>query len=201
MRVMQYSFQQIEALHKQYAPCELVYRLVFEHCQIVRDIALQLLKASNLELDQELVVTGALLHNIGVYPLFGTDGKLRDGVNYITHGIEGERILQQEGYPEYLCRFAAYHTGVGLTKQDVTNLQLPLPPRDYLAQSDEEQLIMYADKFHSKTTPPTFNSFDWYRQDVAKFGQDKTIKFDALAAKFGKPNLTTISRQYGQGIR
>jgi uncharacterized protein len=118
------------------------------HCRIVCDISLQLIENSNLKVDRELVQTGALLHDIGVYPLFESDGSLRKDANYITHGMEGERILKEESMPEVIWRFASHHTGVGLTKEDIVNQKLPLPASDYLAETDEELLIMYADKFH-----------------------------------------------------
>lgn len=198
---MVYSPDDIKILHKKYAPCESVYDLVLTHSRIVNDIALQLAEDNRLTIDRYLVETGALLHDIGVYPLFDVTGKLREGVNYITHGIEGETILKYEGFPEAIVRFAAHHTGVGLTKQDVVDQRLPLPVSDYLAESDEELLIMYADKFHSKTTPPYFNSFEWYRNDISKFGNDKVVKFDAMASKFGKPNLNILSNKYPYKIR
>ena len=189
------------ALHKKYAPSDEIYDLVLMHCQIVYDIAEQLIKKSALPVDRELVKNGALVHDIGVYPLFGIDGKLREGVNYITHGIEGEKILKKEGFPEAIWRFAAHHTGVGLSKQDVISQNLPLPIADYQAESDEELLIMYADKFHSKTTPPYFNSYEWYRKDIAKFGEDKVIKFDNMADQFGIPDLEPLSSKYSFMIR
>lgn len=191
----------ILALHKKYAPNSSVYDLVLTHCYIVRDIALQLIDEHKLALDRYLVEVGAMLHDVGVHPLFGADGTLRDGVSYITHGIEGEKILHNEGFPEKICRFAAHHTGTGLTKTDVIDQKLPLPVADYLAESDEELLIMYADKFHSKTTPPYFNSYEWYRKDVAKFGADKVAKFDAMAEKFGKPDLAPLSKKYSFSVR
>lgn len=191
----------ILALHKKYAPSENVYKLVLTHCRIVRDIAVQLIDDNHLDLDRELVETGALLHDVGVYPLFEASGLLRKDVHYITHGVEGERILKEEGMPEIIWRFAAHHTGVGLTKQDVVDQKLPLPIEDYLAKTDEELLIMYADKFHSKTTPPYFNSYDWYSHDVAKFGSDKKAEFERMAAKFGKPDLRPLSRKYSFEIR
>jgi len=191
----------IVALHKKYSTSDEIYNLVFTHCCIVRDIAIQLINTNSLNVDLKLVEVGALLHDIGVYPLFDASGKLREGVQYITHGIEGERILKKENLPEYIWRFAAHHTGVGLSKQDVIDQKLPLPITDYLAVTDEELLIMYADKFHSKTTPPYFNSYEWYRKDVAKFGEDKVAKFDAMATMFGKPNLQPLSRTYSLAIR
>lgn len=193
--------QQIELLHRKYAPSPEVFDLVWTHCCVIRDISLQLIESGSLMLDTELVRVGALLHDIGVHPLFGADGGLRPHVNYITHGTEGEAILKNEGFPEMIYRFASHHTGVGLTKHDVTSQKLPLPLRDYLAETDEELLIMYADKFHSKTTPPYFNSFEWYKNDVARFGDDKVIKFENMAEKFGKPNLRVLSEKYGFTIR
>jgi uncharacterized protein len=195
------SHDDIVSLHRKYAPSDIVYDLVFTHCCIVRDIALQLVESQNLELDRDLIEIGALLHDIGVYPLFEATGKLRDGVNYITHGTEGERILKQEGLPEEIWRFAAHHTGVGLTKKDIQSQKLPLPMKDYLAETDEELLIMYADKFHSKTTPPYFNSYEWYQRDIAKFGEDKVVKYAQMADKFGKPDLRAMSKTYGTRIR
>lgn len=162
---MTITHDDIIALHKKHAPSEHVYDLVLGHCRIVRDIAVQLISKNNLGLDRNLVKTGALLHDIGVYPLFDAAGKLHKDVHYITHGTEGERILKAEGMPEEIWRFAAHHTGVGLTKQDVVGQKLPLPIADYLAGTDEELLVMYADKFHSKTTPPYFNSYEWYLDD------------------------------------
>jgi uncharacterized protein len=198
---MIYTPDAIEALHHKYAPSDEVYDLVFTHCQIVRDIAMQLSSKGMFEVDIELVITGSMLHDIGVYPLFGADGKLRDDVNYITHGTEGEAILKKEGLPENIWRFAAHHTGVGLSKQDVIDQKLPLPIADYLAETDEELLIMYADKFHSKTTPPYFNSFEWYKQDIERFGADKVVKFEQMAQRFGVPDLEPLSKKYGYEIR
>jgi uncharacterized protein len=195
------TYDDIVALHKKYAPSDSVYNLVFTHSLIVRDIALQLAKKVDLNLDRELVEVGSLLHDIGAYPLFEATGKLRKDAHYITHGVEGERILKREGMPERIWRFAAHHTGVGLTTQDVINQKLPLPVADYLAETDEELLIMYADKFHSKTTPPYFNSYEWYREDIAKFGNDKVAEFESMAAKFTKPDLRQLSHTYAFEIR
>lgn len=191
----------IQELHHKYAPSQAVYDLVYTHCEIIWAIAKQCIQNKSLTVDTELVRAGCLLHDIGVYPLFTAAGKLRPGVAYITHGTEGEAILRAEGLPEAVCRFASHHTGVGLTKDDIIAQQLPLPAADYLAETDEERLIMYADKFHSKTSPPHFNSYEWYRQDIARFGADKVTKFDALAKQFGVPDLTALSQRYGYAIR
>jgi uncharacterized protein len=60
---------------------------------------------------------------------------------------------------------------------------------------------MYADKFHSKTSPPTFVTGDTYAEDVRRFGEDKAATFEALRAEFGEPDLTPLIKAYGHALR
>jgi uncharacterized protein len=182
--------EEIRALHEKYAPTAEAFALVHTHCEVVWSIAEQLLSAPRLgHLDADLVRAGCLLHDIGVYRLYGDDGSL-DHANYIRHGLLGHEILEQEGFPETLRRFCSHHTGVGVTKDDVLRQGLPLPPADYLAVTDEERLVMYADKFHSKSRPSAFLSPDEYAAHVRRFGEDKVTAFEALRAEFGDPEPT-----------
>lgn len=196
------TLAEITALHKKYAPSQKVFDVVFTHCQIVRDIAEQLITKNNLQVDAKFVQAACLLHDIGVYHVVGASDTATESKQYITHGIKGEAILKSEGFPEALWRVASHHTGVGITEQQVVDYKLPLPIADYTAATAEERLVMYADKFHSKTKPASsFNSFEWYKAYVAKFGEDKATKFEALAAEFGMPNLVPLAEKYGQTIR
>ncbi|MFF7648269.1 HD domain-containing protein [Streptomyces sp. NPDC007983] len=186
----------IRALHEEYAPTREAFELVYTHCEIVWKVAEQLLAADGHRLDADLVRAGALLHDIGVYRLYDNSGRLRaDG--YIRHGVLGHAILRQEGFPERLCRFCSCHTGVGLTRHDIERQELPLPVADYVAETGEEQLVMYADKFHTKTTPPAFLSFTAYAAHVGRFGAEKTAAFHALRDRFGEPELASLSAAYG----
>ncbi len=195
------TLEQIEALHRNYAPTASVFNLVFTHCKIVSDIAVQLAEKSDANVDIELVKVGCLLHDIGVYPLFDKSGVEIDASKYITHGIRGERILHKEGFDERLCRFASHHTGAGITKEQIAQNDLPLPHNDYLAETPEEELVMYADKFHSKTEPPFFNSHKYYSKYVARFGADPQKNFVSLTAKFGKPDLESLMSKYKYSLR
>lgn len=192
--------EMIESLHRKYAPTPGVYELVYTHCQIVWRIAEQLIDRRQLIVDKQLVKAGCLLHDIGVYALYDEAGVYQEKCDYITHGIEGERILQSEGAPAWLCRIASHHTGVGLTKGDIIRQQLPLPPADYTAATIEERLVMYADKFHSKSRPPHFNSYEQYRRKVSSFGMQKAALFDALADEFGLPDLAPLADEFGHAI-
>lgn len=194
------NIDEIYDLHQTYAPTNNVRESVWAHSQIVSQIALDL--ADKIpSLDAGLVQRGALLHDIGVYALF-EEGTADMSQPYITHGVRGYELLKDEGFDESLCRFALLHTGVGITKEDVQRQSLPIPARDYVAETDEERLVMYADKFHSKKTPPTFNSAKWYRDYLmTNFGEQKVHTFDELVHEFGKPDLQPLKEQYGHTIR
>ena len=52
---------------------------------------------------------------------------------------------------------------------------------------------MYADKFHSKSTPPQFRTASAYAASVRRFGEDKVAAFEAMRARFGEPDLAPFS--------
>ncbi len=60
---MPITYDEIVALHKKYAPSDVVYDLIFTHCCIVRDIALQLVDTNNLAVGRTLVETWCALYN------------------------------------------------------------------------------------------------------------------------------------------
>ncbi|GAA2348468.1 hypothetical protein GCM10010170_036960 [Dactylosporangium salmoneum] len=143
--------------------------------------------------DAALVRAGCLLHDIGVYRLAPVDA-------YIRHGLLGHEVLAELGFPEPLARFCSHHTGVGLTRDDVRRQDLPLPLGDYVAETAEERLVMYADKFHSKSTPPHFVSAAAYTAAVARFGDGKAAAFKAMVAEYGEPDLAPLAAEYGHRI-
>jgi uncharacterized protein len=193
--------EDILRLHEKHAPTTKAFDLVYTHCVIVCGIAKQLHSrmGSDQEIDIDLARAGALLHDVGAYRLYDPAGNL-DGANYIRHGILGYELLQEEGLPEAICRFASHHTGVGLTREDVIAQRLPLPPADYLAETGEERLVMYADKFHSKKTPPVLLTAPVYAANVRRFGAEKVAAFQAMRAEFGEPDLEPFSAAYGHRI-
>jgi uncharacterized protein len=191
--------EEIRALHSRLAPTPEALDLVYTHCRIVCEVAEQLHLGAGAGIDIGLVRAGSLLHDIGVYRLYGDDGRL-DHANYLRHGLLGYELLGEEGFPEEIRRFASCHTGVGLSREDVIRQGLPLPPADYLAETGEETLVMYADKFHSKTTPPTFVTARTYAASVRRFGEEKAATFASMHALFGEPDLASLSAAYGHGI-
>ncbi|XVU30050.1 HD domain-containing protein [Actinoplanes sp. CA-054009] len=156
-------------------------------------MAERLLHGREGEFDVALVRAGALLHDIGVY-------RLAAGESYLRHGLLGHELLAEAGLPEPLRRFCSCHTGVGITREDIERQGLPLPPGDYVPGSGEEELVMYADKFHSKAAPPVFVSAATYRGSVGRFGVGKAERFDELVREFGVPELGDLSEIYGHAV-
>lgn len=191
--------REIRELHAKYAPTQEAFDLVYTHCEIVCGIAEQLLARADLNLNADLVRTGSLLHDIGVYRLYDNDGKL-DHARYVRHGILGYELLLTEGYPERICRFCSCHTGMGLSRDDVRKQGLSLPIADYVAESGEEELVMYADKFHSKTNPPTFVSAASYAAQIRRFGEEKSAAFKSMRESFGVPDLVPFIAAHGYAV-
>ncbi|GGN48974.1 uncharacterized protein FHR83_008685 [Actinoplanes campanulatus] len=181
---------EIRALHERHAPTREAFERVWTHSEIVCRIAEQI---GGDGLDMALVRAGCLLHDIGVYRLEPDD-------HYVRHGLLGYELLADAGLPETLRRFCAHHTGVGITRDDVSRQRLPLPAGDYLAETGEEELVMYADKFHSKSTPPRFVSAATFAVNVSRFGTDKVERFTSLVDRFGEPDLDALAAEYGHAV-
>jgi uncharacterized protein len=178
---------EIRALHERFAPTREAFDAVYTHCVIVCRIAESLAG----EEDLALVRAGALLHDLGVYRVDG---------EYIRHGLLGHGMLRDLGFPETLCRFCSCHTGVGITAGDVRRQNLPIPVGDYVAETAEERLVMYADKFHSKKSPPVFLTAAAYLTSVRRFGEDKADAFTVMVRDYGEPELSILSTEYGHSI-
>lgn len=189
--------QEIEELHKKYAQSTDAFQIVFTHCQIVTKIAGKIIEKKMLQINTNLVHKGALLHDIGAYKFIDKNG-IFDESNYLLHGVEGYKLLVREHLPEAFCLIAKRHTGVGLTEEDIIRQHLPLPLENYTAQTVEEKLIMYADKFHSKT--PKFNTYHTIRKNIQMFGKDKREKLQELNGIFGTPELGQLAKIYQQPL-
>jgi uncharacterized protein len=190
---------EIRAVHEGFAPGREAFELVWTHCVIVCEIAERIVARGGLDVDADLVRAGCLLHDVGVYRLYDVTGKF-DYAQYVRHGVLGHELLRSEGFPEVLCRFCSCHTGMGLTRDDIVRQGLPVPAGDYVAESGEERVVMYADKFHSKTNPPTFVSAETYAVHVRRFGAEKVAAFAEMREEFGEPDLKPLAAAYGHAL-
>ena len=161
--------------------------IIATHSRLVADKALRIarnLPTSHL-LDIDFIEEAAMLHDIGVSrtdaPSLGCHGT----APYICHGVLGRTILEHEGFPRHAL-VCERHIGVGLTIEDITAQNLPLPKRDMLPISPEEKIIACADLFYSKR-PETLTiekPLQQVRAELAKFGPRKTALFDQWVIEF-----------------
>ena len=176
----------IELLEQYYDSNSKAFKILMEHGRQVADKALEAAKnVSELKPDLEFIETAAMLHDIGILqtdtPRFGCFGKHP----YICHGILGSELLKEKGHSE-LALVCERHVGVGISIDDIRRHHLPLPKRDMIPISIEEQIICYADKFFSKTGNgrPAEKSIAEIIDNISRFGPDKSERFESWSKKF-----------------
>lgn len=177
--------EEIYRLHQKYASSEEKLKLVWNHSLTVKDIALELIEnltKKNIKINRNLVEIGALVHDIGCYDHY----RDKEHVPYLLHGVRGYTILQKEGFDEEIARMAMVHLGVGLVKENIIKNNLPFEKKDYIPITLEEELVAYADNFHSKAGP-VFLTFEEARGRLADLWTDSPIIFDRFKKKFGEP--------------
>jgi uncharacterized protein len=225
------SIEEITELHHRLAPSQAAFDVVHRHCEIVARLAQDIALGNTTrvsddpvtsessasfaplvrtgDVDEELLRVGALLHDIGTYRVFdeSSDGSVPgsipsfDSKRYILHGLIGYRILLDEGYGEEVAAFARNHTGVGITRQEVVEQHLPLPPAEYLPTTVEQEIVMYADKFNSKSHPPACISVERQERRAARFGEGNLLRWHALVARYGVPDIEAVAREYHMPIK
>lgn len=177
-------------------------RLLILHSEKVRDKALEILtsaKCKDVEnaldsINEQLVIDGALLHDIGIGRTYAPSILCEGGESYICHGTIGAEMLRSlQNKREFadcdlepLARICERHTGSGLTRQDIIDQNLPIAPaRDLLPETLEEQLVCLADKFFSKSGDPSKEKdFDRVCRSMVKFGTASMERFEALCKTF-----------------
>jgi len=161
-----------------------LFETVCLHSRHVMQKALSLAdKHSELSLDKAFIEEAALLHDIGVYRTNAPEIHCFGDAPYICHGYLGREILEKEGLPLYglVCE---RHTGTGLYLTEILAKNLPLPHRDLVPVSLEEQIICFADKFYSKSQLTIEFSVEEVRLKLAKYGADGVKRFDRWCEMF-----------------
>jgi len=177
----------IKLLKKYYAPESPAFLLLVGHGRMVAAKALSIAgRVTHLNPDLKFIEQAAMLHDIGILftnePAIGCFGEK----TYLCHGYLGREILEKEGLPRHAL-VCERHVGVGITLKDIEKNNLPLPGRDMMPVSIEEQIICYADKFYSKDADflEKEKPIEKVRKGIARFGEDKLLRFDEWVKIFG----------------
>ncbi len=115
---------------------------VIKHCAAVAELALELAVNRNRiegsdKVDEQLVYTGALLHDLGRARTHGVD-----------HGVVGGEMAKELGLPENVVRILERHVGAGITAAEAKTLGLPA--KDFMPETMEEKIVADADNLISR---------------------------------------------------
>ena len=102
---------------------------------------------------------------------------------YKRQGYLGAELVAAEGFPRHAL-VCERHTGAGISLQNIIEQELPIPHREMLPVSLEEQIICFADKFFSKTKLDKEKSIEKARKSVARFGEEGGKRFDEWCKLF-----------------
>lgn len=168
-----------ELIDKFYPAEPRLRHLLYTHSRSVADLALEICdRHPELNADLKFVEEAALLHDIGIVSCNAPGIFCYGELPYICHGIEGARMLAEEGMLRH-ARVCERHTGSGLTAEEIEEQALPLPPRDMLPLTIEEKIVCYADKFFSKNPEKLTcrKSLDKIISDMEKHGAEPKRRF------------------------
>ena len=167
-----------EILLHYYDPASRLFRILMEHSLQVRDKATRLAeKHPELSIDLPFAREAALLHDVGIFLTDAPGIECRGDKPYACHGYLGAELLRAEGFPRHAL-VCERHTGAGISAEMIRVQQLPLPERDMIPVSIEEQLVCFADKFFSKTRPGKEKSAEEARASVAPFGRESVERLE-----------------------
>ncbi len=176
----------VNIIDKYYKSNSRAYEILIQHGKQVARKALDAAKnVPQLNPDLDFIKEAAMLHDIGMFLTNATELGCKGKNPYICHGYLGREILEKIGLPRHAL-VCERHVGVGITIEDIKNYALPLPKRDMLPVSIEEQIICFADKFFSKNRDSLKKekSVEDIKQYLKPYGVEKVRRFQSWVDLF-----------------
>lgn len=176
----------IETLIDKYYPHHRKVRsILLRHSRMVRDKSLLIAqKHTELKADIHLLNDGAMVHDIGIVLTHAPEIDCFGEAPYICHGFLGSKILEENGFG-HLSLFAERHTGAGLSLYEIKEQDLPIPARDMIPVSIEEQIVCFADKFFSKGADVELEkSLSQVRRELGRHGIQQVNRFNSWCEMF-----------------
>jgi uncharacterized protein len=174
----------IDIIDKYYRKDDDSYKILISHSFAVADKALSIARLHpEMKLDGLFIYEAAILHDIGIFKTNAPDIYCFGEFPYICHGYLGSEILQAENMPAHAL-VCERHTGTGLSEEYIIARKLPIPRRNMVPVSLEEQIICFADKFFSKTHLDREKTVDNVRKDLARYGEDSVDRFNEWCELF-----------------
>jgi len=174
-------------IDKYYTEGTKAHYFYFTHVVKVTELALLIADLNpHLAIDRDLLLKGAMLHDIGIIKTYAPEIGCKGKYPYICHTYLGRKMLKKAGMEE-VGLFCERHIGVGLSKKDIKQSGFPLPKRDMIPLTTEEKLVCYSDKFYSKSNSHLLvaKPIEKVNKKISKYGLDKITKFRELIVMFG----------------
>jgi uncharacterized protein len=169
----------IDIINEFYAPGSKAGDILIRHSEAVAQKALCVAgKIPDVKPDTHFIEEAAMLHDIGIFytnaPSLGCNGKYP----YVCHGYLGRKLMEDMGYHRHAL-VCERHVGAGLSVDDIDKFNLPLPMRNMIPISMEEQIVCYADKFFSKKLGKYSEelSVDAVVKKIETYGSDQALRF------------------------
>ena len=173
-----------QIIEKYYKKDTKQYHVLITHSEQVKNMALEIAnRHQELKIDSQFVSEAAMLHDIGIFMCFAPKIHCYGLHEYVEHGYLGADLLRKEGFPHHAL-VCERHTGTGLSLETIRAKKLPLPARNLIPISIEEQVICYADKFYSKSQLEHPHQAIQIRAYLSRFGESDVLKFDEWSQKF-----------------
>jgi uncharacterized protein len=164
-------------IDKYYTEDNELKHILLVHSRKVADKALSIVdKHPELEADRQFVEEASMLHDIGIFMCDAPGIQCFGDKPYICHGTIGAELVREAGFPAHAL-VCERHTGAGLSIKDIEEQNLPVPHRNLLPISIEEQIICYADKFYSKTKLEKEKTVEQALASIEKFGKEGAERF------------------------
>ena len=170
-------------LLKYYAEDSDLFRLLWRHSMQVAERVKRIADNISEPVDIEFAYNAALIHDIGIFKTHAPSIFCEGHEPYLLHGIIGGEIMRAEGYDKYAL-VCERHTGAGLSAKEIETQGLPLPRRNFIPLTIEEQLVCYADNFYSKSNPDKEKTPAEILRSMQKFGPEQASRFTAMARRF-----------------
>ncbi len=171
-------------IDKYYTEANELKHILTVHSRLVAEKSLWVAdRHPELNLDRDFLFEAAMLHDIGIFLTDAPSIFCFGDQPYVCHGYLGADLIRKEGFPRHAL-VCERHTGAGLSLEDIVANKLPIPHRNMLPQSLEEQVICFADKFYSKTHLETEKSIDKIRKSVSHFGEAGLERFNHWCEQF-----------------
>ncbi len=179
------SINPYEIIDLYYPESNQLKHILLTHSRLVAQKAISIAdRHPEIPVDKAFMEEAALLHDIGIFKTHAPAIDCMGTEPYICHGLIGGRLLRDAGFPRH-ARICERHTGTGLTRQTIRNQQLPLPDDvDLVPETEEEQIICFADKFFSKTHPEDEKTVEQALRSLNKFGPEGIEKFHLWIKKY-----------------